>query len=79
SISAEGRRSMQPRAAEGPGTCMLLPCDERHSISLRGALGEGPSTSHMPLAAESENFNAITIMGLGTVHVALTLKPQDPM
>ncbi|XP_036031226.1 melanoma-associated antigen E1 [Onychomys torridus] len=28
---------------------------------------------------DSENSNSITIMGLGTAHVALTLKPQDPM
>uniref|UniRef100_I3MGB8 Melanoma-associated antigen E1 n=1 Tax=Ictidomys tridecemlineatus TaxID=43179 RepID=I3MGB8_ICTTR len=47
------------------------------SDSKRPKGAEGPM--EFQVLRDRENSNSITIMGLGTTQVALTLKPQDPM
>ncbi|XP_008835894.1 melanoma-associated antigen E1 [Nannospalax galili] len=90
-LAAEGpSTSGMPTAAESPdavldcgavGTdfckCASLALPKPPAPSVRPKRSDGPV--EFQVLRDSENSNAITIMGLGTAHVALTLKPQDPM
>ncbi|KAF7475155.1 Hypothetical predicted protein [Marmota monax] len=70
-------------AAVGPTSSkcpIALPssCVARSSSDSKRPKGaEGPM--EFQVLRDRENSNSITIMGLGTTQVALTLKPQDPM
>lgn len=57
--------------------CTSLALEKASAPSVRPKRSEGPL--EFQVLRDSENSNSITIMGLGTAHVALTLKPQDPM
>ncbi|XP_012368528.2 melanoma-associated antigen E1 [Octodon degus] len=52
-------------------------------VAKASANSEGPKGAEGPMEfqvlRDHKNSNSITIMGLGTAQVALTLKPQDPM
>ncbi|MBZ3881970.1 Melanoma-associated antigen E1 [Sciurus carolinensis] len=56
-----------------PSSCVA----KASSDSKRPKGAEGPM--EFQVLRDRENSNSITIMGLGTSQVALTLKPQDPM
>nr|XP_027778764.1 melanoma-associated antigen E1 [Marmota flaviventris] len=56
-----------------PSSCVARPSSD----SKRPKGAEGPM--EFQVLRDRENSNSITIMGLGTTQVALTLKPQDPM
>ncbi|KAG3272269.1 MAGE family member E1, transcript variant X2 [Ictidomys tridecemlineatus] len=56
-----------------PSSCVA----RSSSDSKRPKGAEGPM--EFQVLRDRENSNSITIMGLGTTQVALTLKPQDPM
>lgn len=57
--------------------CTSLALQKADDPSVRPKCAEG--FLDFQVLRDSENSNSITIMGLGTAHVALTLKPQDPM
>ncbi|XP_055448462.1 melanoma-associated antigen E1 [Psammomys obesus] len=91
-LAAEGpSTSGMPTAAENPSAalscgaamgmnlckCTSLTLQKASAPSVRPKRSEGPL--EFQVLRDSENSNSITIMGLGTAHVALTLKPQDPM
>uniref|UniRef100_A0A8C2W5V9 Melanoma-associated antigen E1 n=2 Tax=Chinchilla lanigera TaxID=34839 RepID=A0A8C2W5V9_CHILA len=87
--------SGMPTAPENPGALLSASASGSQNSSqcsvalpdLGGAKAsadsEGPKGAEGPLEfqvlRDHENSNSITIMGLGTAQVALTLKPQDPM
>ncbi|XP_027288788.1 melanoma-associated antigen E1 isoform X2 [Cricetulus griseus] len=90
-LAAEGRgASAMSTAADNPAAvscgasagmnlfkCTSLGLPKASAPSVRPKRSEGPL--EFQVLRDSENSNSITIMGLGTAHVALTLKPQDPM
>ncbi|XP_048191320.1 melanoma-associated antigen E1 [Perognathus longimembris pacificus] len=59
-------------SAMGPNSSKASPRMNRISNGAEGPLG-------FQVLRDRENSNCITIMGLGTGQVVLTLKPQDPM
>ncbi|CAO2623372.1 Melanoma-associated antigen E1 [Lemmus lemmus] len=77
--------SQMSLAAEGPSASGVSTAADSPDVDLQKASAPSvrPKRSEGPLEfqvlRDSENSNSITIMGLGTAHVALTLKPQDPM
>ncbi|XP_050997444.1 melanoma-associated antigen E1 [Acomys russatus] len=92
-LAAEGPIiSGMPTAAENPAAALscaasvgmnLYKCTSLALQKAAAAPSVRPKRSEAPLEfqvlRDSENSNSITIMGLGTAHVALTLRPQDPL
>uniref|UniRef100_A0A8C5L5J2 Melanoma-associated antigen E1 n=1 Tax=Jaculus jaculus TaxID=51337 RepID=A0A8C5L5J2_JACJA len=77
-----------PAAAENPAALLRSsasagPSASECAIALASSASVRPKGAEGPMEfqvlRDSENANSITIMGLGTAQVALTLKPQDPM
>ncbi|KAL1766421.1 melanoma-associated antigen E1 [Sigmodon hispidus] len=85
-LAAEGlSASGMPTAADNRGATLSMNLCKCTSLALQKASGpsvrpkRSEGTLEFQVLRDSENSNSITIMGLGTAHVALTLKPQDPM
>lgn len=90
SLAAEGpSASGMPTEANNPEEALSCCASERRNKSTSRALQKAKDPSVRPkredrfldfqVLRDSKNSNSITIMGLGTSRVALTLKPQDPM
>ncbi|KAM4818368.1 melanoma-associated antigen E1 [Thomomys bottae] len=70
--ASENPDALLSLSAMGPNSSKASPRMSRMSNGAEGPLG-------FQVLRDRENSNCITIMGLGTGQVVLTLKPQDPM
>lgn len=78
STSEMSTEAETPEEALGCGASVGSPAPRKaNDRSVRPKRAEGFLDFHV--LRDSQNSNSITIMGLGTARIALTLKPQDPM